>query len=51
MKCQLLQKPKYKLSVADKKKLQGIVNQYLTLSTVVGVEKASEILKDKEGGR
>lgn len=52
MKCHLMQKPKYKnkLSTADKKKLQGVVNEYLALSTVVGVEKASEIIKKEREG-
>ena len=48
MKCHLMQNPKHKLSAEDKRKLQGIVNEYITLSTVVGEKKALEIVKEKE---
>ena len=46
MKCYVMQKPKHKLSAEAKKKLQGIVNEYLALSTVVGSEKALDIMKE-----
>ena len=46
MKCYAMQKPKHKLSAADKKKLQGIVSGFVALSTVVGPEKALEIVKE-----
>lgn len=46
MKCYAMQRPKRRISAADKKKLREIVSEYVALSTVVGVEKALEIVKE-----
>ncbi len=46
MKCYAMQRPKHRLSTEDKKKLRGVVNEYLALSTVVGSEKALEIMEE-----
>ena len=49
MKCHLFQKSKHKnkLTAEDKRKVQGIVNNFINLSVVCGVEKASEIMKQQ----
>lgn len=46
MKCYAMQRPKHRLSTADKKKLQGLVTEYMALSTVVGAEKALDIMQE-----
>lgn len=50
MKCYLKhkQKSKHKLSSQDRKKLHGLVNEFMSLSIVVGPEKALEILKESK---
>lgn len=48
MKCHLFQKSKHRLSTADKKKLQGKINEYMKLSIIYGHEKALEILKQRK---
>ena len=46
MKCYAMQRLKHRLSTEDKKKLRGTVSEYITLSTVVGAEKALKIVKE-----
>lgn len=48
MKCYAMQKPKHKLSAKAKKELQKDINEFMTLSTVVGSKKALEILKQRK---
>ena len=53
MKCHLMQKPKHKnkLSSEDKRKVQGIVNNFINLSFVCGAEKAMETIKKECEGK
>ena len=48
MKCHLMQRPKHRASVEDKKKAQKIVNEYMALSLAVGHKKALETMKANE---
>lgn len=46
MKCMLGQRPKNRLTKAQERKLQGIVNGAFALSMAVGPKKACKILKE-----
>ena len=46
MKCMLYQKPKNRLTKAEEKELQGIVNGAFALSMAVGPKKACEIFRE-----
>lgn len=46
MKCHLMQKPKHRMSKETEKKLQGVINNYVSLSLAVGAEKALKIMRD-----
>ena len=46
MKCMLGQRPKNRLTKAQERELQGIVNGAFALSIAVGPKKACEILRN-----